>query len=90
MKHPIKPLGHHVVVQSPLLSPRIINGIELPADPDAKTPAAEIVATGELVSKVSIGQSVVYKPYGQTEVSIDGTDYVIVAESDILAVMEDD
>jgi chaperonin GroES len=89
MKHPIRPLGRNIVVRVPLLKPNVINGITMPTT-EIKEPYAEIVAIGDDVTTVELGLKVVYKPHGQTEIHVDGGDYLILLDSDILAVMEDD
>jgi chaperonin GroES len=89
MKVPIKPIGHHIVVVPPLSVAQIINGIHMPTTESLK-PYAEVVAVGTDVTTVKVGQEIVFRPSNQTEVTLDETRYVILAESDILAVMEDD
>ena len=57
---------------------------------------AEVLAVGpggnvdgkEIKMNVSVGQKVIYSKYAGTEVKLDGEEYIIVRQSDILAVVE--
>ena len=46
---------------------------------------AEVKAVGEDVKHVKAGDKIIYKEYSTTELKIDGTEYLIVKEDDILA-----
>ena len=43
----------------------------------------------EIVMQVKVGQKVIYSKYAGTEVKLDGQEYIIVRQNDILAVVED-
>ena len=57
---------------------------------------AEVIAVGpggmvdgkEVVMQVKVGQKVIYSKYAGTEVKLEGEDYIIVRQNDILAVVE--
>ena len=57
---------------------------------------AEVLAVGpggmvdgkEVVMQVQVGQKVIYSKYAGTEVKLDGQEYIIVRQSDILAIVE--
>ena len=57
---------------------------------------AEVIAVGpggivdgkEVKMQVSVGEKVIYSKYAGTEVKMDGVEYIIVKQSDILAVVE--
>ncbi len=50
---------------------------------------AEIIAVGDEISKVKVGDKVVFKPYATYEVKTDKEEYVMLEEDDILGVIED-
>ena len=58
---------------------------------------AEVIAVGpggvvdgkEVVMNVAVGDKVITSKYAGTEVKIDGTEYMVVRQNDILAVVED-
>lgn len=72
------------------------SGIVLPDTAKEKPQEAEVVAVGpgryedgKLVAvDVKVGQRVIFSKYAGTEVKVDNTEYLIVRESDILAVVE--
>ena len=74
-----------------------ISGIILTAKAQEKPQIAEVVAVGpggivdgnEVVMTVKVGDKVIYSKYAGTEVKVDGEEYTIVRQNDILATIED-
>ena len=74
----------------------IKSGIVLPGQAQEKPQQAEVVAVGpggmvdgkEVKMEVAVGDQVIYSKYAGTEVKMDGTDYIIVKQEDILAVIK--
>lgn len=66
-------------------------GLVIP--PSAKGPNrlawAQVVAIGENVRQVDVGQRILYDPADRSEVEIDGTSYVLLREKDIHAVYQE-
>ena len=93
----IKPLADRVVVKAVEMEETTKSGLILPGSAKEKPEVAEVVAVGpggnvdgkEVVMHVSLGDKVIYSKYAGTEVKLDGKDYIIVRQSDILAVIED-
>ena len=92
----IKPLADRVVVKPADADETVQGGIIIPDTAKEKPQKGEIMAvgpgkasdTGEIVKMtVKKGDTVLYGKYSGTEVTIDGEDYLIVRESDILAVI---
>ena len=92
----IKPLSDRVVIKPAPADEKVQGGIIIPDTAKEKPQKGEIVAvgpgktsdTGELIKmSVKVGDSVLYGKYSGTEVTIDNEDYLIVRESDILAVV---
>lgn len=89
----LKPLGDRVVVKPVPQEEMTKSGIYLPETADKEKKAeGEIVAigSGEKVVKLNlkVGQKVVYSQYGGSEFKIDKIEYKILAEDDLLAVLE--
>ncbi|MBQ9994691.1 MAG: co-chaperone GroES [Clostridia bacterium] len=92
----IKPLFDRVVVRSCEAEETTASGIILTAAAQEKPQFAQVVAVGpggnvdgkEIVMTVSVGDKVITSKYSGTEVKIDGEEYTIVRQSDILAVIE--
>ncbi len=92
----IKPLGDRVVLRALEREEKTSSGIVLPDTAKEKPQEAEVVAVGpgryedgKLVAvDVKVGDRVIFSKYAGTEVKYDGTEYLVVRESDILAVVE--
>ena len=92
----IKPLGDRVVLKNVEAEETTKSGIVLPGTAKEKPQMAEVVAVGpggmvdgkEVKMEVSLGQKVIYSKYAGTDVKLDKEEYIIVRQSDILAVIE--
>ncbi len=85
MTSPIKPLANRVVAVREVAATKTASGIYLPDTAKEKPTLANVVAIGSNVKEVKVGDKIVYKEYSTTELKIDGTEYLIVKEEDILA-----
>lgn len=93
----LKPLGDRVVVKAIEEEERTKGGIVLPDTAKEKPQQGEVIAvgTGKLLEngervplEVKVGDRVIYAKYGGTEVKLNGTPYLILRESDILAISD--
>lgn len=92
----IKPLADRVVLKSVELEETTKSGIILAASAQEKPQVAEVVAVGpggvidgkDIKMYVKVGDKVITSKYSGTEVKIDDVEYVIVRQSDILAVVK--
>ncbi|MGN0556893.1 MAG: co-chaperone GroES [Acutalibacteraceae bacterium] len=92
----IKPLLDRVVVKMVEAEETTKGGIILAGNAKEKPQIAEIVAVGpggvvdgnEIKMYVKVGDKVLTSKYSGTEVKIDGAEYTIVRQSDILAIVE--
>ena len=92
----IKPLADRVVVKSVEAEEKTTSGIILTTSAQEKPQIAEVVAVGpgglvdgkEIKMTVKVGDRVITSKYTGTEVKADGVEYVIVRQSDILAIVE--
>jgi chaperonin GroES len=92
----IKPLGDRVVIKMLESQETTKSGIVLPGTAKEKPQEAEIVAVGPggnidgktVVMEVKVGDKVLISKYSGTEVKIDGAEYTILKQSDILAIVE--
>ena len=92
----IKPLADRVVIKMLEAEETTKSGIILTAAAQEKPQIAEVVAVGpggvidgkDIKMYVKVGDKVITSKYSGTEVKIDDVEYVIVRQSDILAVVE--
>ncbi len=92
----IKPLGDRVLVQ-PIEEKEVIkDGIYIPDSAKEKPQEAKVVALGtgktdddgkKIPFEVKVGDTVLMSKYGGTEVKVDGKEYKILNQSDILAIV---
>ena len=90
------PLGDKVVLKQVAAEETTKSGIVLPGAAKEKPQQAEVIAVGpggvvdgkEVTMQVKAGDLVIYSKYSGTEVELDDEKYVIVKQSDILAVVE--
>ena len=93
----VKPLGDRVVLKSVETEKTTKSGIVLTSASQEKPQIAEVVAVGpggmvdgkEVKMTVKVGDKVICSKYSGTEVKVDGEEYTIVKNSEILAVVED-
>ncbi len=91
----IKPLGDRVVLRVVEGEETTKSGIVLPGTAKEKPMQGEILAvgSGEMVDgkkvplEVKVGDKVIYSKYAGTEIKIDGNEYLIVRQNDILAIV---
>ena len=92
----IMPLGDRVVIQSVGAEEQTKGGLYLATTAKEKPQMAVVLAVGpggnvdgkEITMHVKEGQKVIYSKYAGTEVKLDGEEYILVRQSDILAVVE--
>ncbi len=85
MSTPIKPLADRVVAVREEAKTQTASGLYLPDNAKEKPVLAKVMAVGGDVKNIKIGDKIIYKEYSTTELKIDGTEYLIVKEEDILA-----
>lgn len=85
MSTPITPLADRVVAVREKAETKTTSGLYLPESAKEKPVAAVVESVGPDVKGVKKGDRVVYKEYSTTELTINGTEYLIIKEEDILA-----
>lgn len=94
---PLKPLADRVVLKPIQAEEKTKGGIVLPDTAKDKPQEGEVIAVGpgrildngtKLTPEVKVGDRVIYSKYSGTEVKVDGEEYLIIRESDILAIKE--
>jgi len=91
----LKPLGDRVVVKATEAEEKTRGGIILPDTAKDKPQEGEVVAVGpgrvldngtRVTPDVKVGDKVIYSKYGGTEIKVDDVEYLVIRESDLLAV----
>jgi len=87
MSTPIKPLADRVVAVRVEAQSKTASGLYLPDNAKEKPVVAKVEAVGPDVKGIKKGDKILYKEYSTTEIKIDGLEYLIVKEEDILATL---
>ncbi len=88
MSVPIQPLGDYVVAQAEEAATKTASGLYLPGGAQEKPKVAKVVAAGKDVKGLKAGDKIIYKSYSQTEIKLDGEEYLLVKEEDVLATVK--
>jgi chaperonin GroES len=92
----IRPLGERVIVKALAQEEKTKSGIYLPDTAKEKPQQGEVIAVGNgkvteegktIPMNVKSGDKILYGKYSGTEVKIDGEEYLIIKESEILAIL---
>ncbi|NOU48149.1 MAG: co-chaperone GroES [Bacteroidales bacterium] len=87
----IKPLADRVLIQPAVAEKKTASGIIIPDTAKEKPQRGTVVAVGPGTKDNPItleaGNTVLYGKYAGTEVNVDGTDYLIMREADVIAVI---
>ena len=93
----LKPLGDRIVVKVISHEEKTKGGIVLPDTAKEKPAEGEVMAIGtgkvlengqKLPLEVKVGDRIIFSKYAGTEVKLDGEEYVIFSERDVLAIIE--
>ena len=92
-----KPMGDRLIVEPDSAEQTTKSGIVLPETAQEKPQSGTVIAVGNgritddgknIPLDVKTGDKVIYTKYGGTEIKVDGNEYLIVKEGDILAIEE--
>lgn len=97
MSAKIQPLADYVVAVGEEAPSKTASGLYLPGNATEKPKVAKVVAAGpgrigddneRVPMSVKTGDRILYKSYGPTEVKVDGAEYMLIKEEDILATIK--
>ena len=92
----LKPLADHIVVEITTKEEKTASGIYLPDTASKERPqtgkviavgAGRVLDNGTRVAPDKVGEEVVFAKYSGTEFKLDGKEYLILSERDVLAVL---
>ena len=88
----IRPLGENVVIKRLEAEEKTKGGIILASSAKEAPQVAEVIAVGpgtdEVTIDINVGEKVIFKRYGGTEIEYNGEELIIIPYNDILAVLE--
>ncbi|APS38486.1 MULTISPECIES: co-chaperone GroES [Salegentibacter] len=87
----IKPLSDRVLIEPEAAETKTASGIYIPETAKEKPQRGKVVAVGkgnkDHDMTVKVGDTVLYGKYSGTELKLEGTDYLMMREDDILAIV---
>lgn len=83
----IKPLADRVVAVREEAQAKTASGIYLPDTAKEKPVIAVVKAIGPDVKSLKLGDKIIYREYSTTDLKIDGKEYLIIKEEDVLATL---
>lgn len=92
----LRPLGDRVVIKKVEAEETTKSGIVLPGSAKEKPQVAEVIAVGpggfvdgkEVKMEVKVGDKVIFSKYSGNEIKMDGEEYTILRQDDLLAIVE--
>jgi len=92
----IKPLGDRVLIKRLEAEEKTKSGIVLPGTAKEQPQMAEVIAVGpggvvegkEVKMEVKSGDKVIFSKYAGTEIKMDGQEYMLLSQKDILAIVQ--
>ena len=94
----LKPLGDRVIIELVQSEEKTASGIVLPDTAKEKPQEGKVVAVGtgrvldngeRVALEVAVGDSIIFSKYAGTEVKLDDEEYMVVRQSDILAIVQE-
>lgn len=83
----LKPLADKVVIERTEAETKTASGIVLPDTAKEKPEIGKVIEVGKDVKEIKKGDRVVFGKYSPSEIKIEGTEFLIVKEEDVLAVI---
>ena len=84
-KAPITPLADYVVMQQEEAKSKTASGLYLPDKGTEKPKIATVLAVGPAVKDVKAGDRVIYGGYSNTDIKVEGQEYLLVRNENIYA-----
>jgi chaperonin GroES len=87
----VKPLADRVLIKPHEAETKTASGIYIPDSAQEKPMQGEVIAVGsgtkDIEMELKVGDTVLYGKYSGSEIAVDGNDYVIMRQSDVLAIL---
>lgn len=92
----IKPLGDRVLIKRLEAEEKTKSGIVLPGTAKEQPQMAEVIAVGpggvvdgkDVIMEVKSGDKVIFSKYSGTDIKVDGEEYMLLSQKDILAIVQ--
>lgn len=82
-----KPLGERVLVERTEVENKTASGIIIPDNAKEKPQSAKVIAIGNKVEDVKVGDTIVFEQYRGTEIKLEGKEYLILNIENVIGIM---
>lgn len=83
----LKPLADKIVIERTQAVEKTAGGIVIPDTAKEKPEQGKVISVGKDVKEVKEGNEVLFGKYSPTEVKVDGKEYLLIKEEDVLAIV---
>ena len=84
----IKPLADYVLAQQEEPETKTASGLYVMEKSQERPKIAKVLAVGDSAKTIKKGDRVIYKGYSTNDIKIDGTEYILIKEEDLLATVK--
>lgn len=84
-KVPLAPLADYVVARQEAAQTKTASGLFLPDNAGEKPKIATVVAVGPTAKDVQVGDKIIFGGYSNTDIKIDGVEYMLIKQENIFA-----
>jgi chaperonin GroES len=84
----IQPLADYVVAEPEEAATKTASGLYIPGNAQEKPKVAKVLAVGVAVQQVKVGDRVIYGGYENTEIKLDGEQYLLIPIKNIYATVK--
>ncbi len=81
----LQPLADWIVAEQEEAATKTASGLYLPDKATEKPKVAKVLKVGAKVKEIKKGDRIIYKSYSTTDIKLEGTEYILVKEEDVLA-----
>jgi len=83
-----KPLGERVLVERTEVENKTASGIIIPDNAKEKPQTAKVVAVGDKVEDVRVGDTIMFEQYRGTELKLEGEEYLILNIENVIGILD--
>lgn len=84
----IQPLADYVVAQQEEAETKTASGLYIPGGAQEKPKVAKVLAIGDAVANVKVGDRIIYGGYSNTDIKMDGETFMLIKEENIFATVK--
>ncbi len=84
----IKPIADYLVAQQEEVQTKTASGLYIPGSAQEKPKVAKVLAVGNMVRDIKVGDRIIYGGYSNTDVKMDGQTFMLIKEENVYATVK--